>query len=241
MNTTSTINTSAVNINTIGNLTQPLQSSVFIPMVASKDKAVAAGNRWCKLIKKGENSKLAASLAVEVPQMQVSILADAITKPAISEYLLASLEQLQNGYIKSRAEAGALSIQYSELSLVKLEEFAGLENEASGIGQISSERITNWFNAELRDLWIVALSDRLGISESATDADVKRLEQIANQTRDNLAKLASKKPVHFDERVRNALNAALACANEDDSFAQRISAKLNIAVSDDDMLASLGM
>jgi len=132
-------------------------------------------------------------------------------------------------------------VQYSELTLQALEQVATSENEANGIGQLSEERIKGWFESSLRDMWIVALADKLGISEDASEADVKRLEQIANQTRDNLAKLASRKPVSFDERVRNALNKALSFADAEDTFAPRLVAKLNQAVGADDMLANLGM
>lgn len=227
--------------NNAGTLAQSLQSAVFIKMEDTKGKSVSSGHRWCKLIKKGENSKLAHSLAVEIPMLTGASLAAALNYPSISEYLLSSLEQLQAGYIKSRAEIGATGIQYSELSMDKLAEFAAQDNASNGIGQISEERIKHWFDAELRDLWIVALANKLGIAEDATQDDVNRLEQIANQTRDNLAKLSSKKPVTFDARVKNALNAALSCALDEDTFAPRLVAKLNVAVNDNDMLASLGM
>ena len=224
-----------------GNLTQPLQSAVFISMLDSKDKVTATGHRWCKLIKKGENSKLAASIAVEIPQSSYYFGEVLASSPAIVSYLQNAMESLESGLIKSRAEAGALSIQYSEISLSNLEAFAASDNIANGIGQISSERITAWFTSELRDVWIVALADKLGISDTATAEEIIKLEQIANQTRDNLAKLSSKKPVSFDIRVKNALNKALDLVSSDDTFAARLQAKLNLSVGGEDMLANLGM
>jgi len=234
MNTT-TVN----NINT--NLSQPLQSAVFIPMQdVGKTRKLSSGNRWCKLIKKGTNSKLPESLAVEVPAaldvtacMKHNVLAE-----AVAEYLAT----LQDAQIKSLAVSGVKTVEYSELTTEKLAQFVATSEDSGRIGQLSTERITGWFEAEARDLLIVALADRLGISESASDAEVKRLEQIANQTRDNLAKLSSKKPVHFDARVLAALNWALdvTIAGDTAGMNDRLRDKLNMKVEELDLGSALG-
>lgn len=225
--------------NTTGNLTTELHSSAFVLMESTKGKQPATGNRYCKLIKKGENSKLGHSVAVEIPAL--NNYPDCGKYDAISIYLVSAMESLQDAYIKGRAVAGAKVIQYSELSIANLEVFAAQMNEVSGIGQLSEERIKGWFEADMREMLIVALADRLGISDTASDADVKRLEQIANQTRDNLAKLSSKKPVYFDERVSKALNWALdSAASADDTMATRLRDKLNQKVEDMNLGDALG-
>lgn len=232
--------TTVTTVDGAGNLTQPLQSAVFIPMDSSRGKAVAAGNRWCKLIKKGENSKLGQSVAVEVPALRASQLDSYMAQGAIADAVLEYVQSLQDAYIKSRAVAGAASIQYSELTPELLGVFLATSEESGRIGQLSVERITNWFTAEARELLIVALADRLGIADTATPQEVTKLEQLANQTRDNLAKLASKKPVQFDERVKAALLWALEVTDSGDSITPRLVEKLTAKVSDSDMLASLG-
>lgn len=240
MNTTSQ-DTIAANILPTDNLTTPLQSAVFIPLDASKGRAVAAGNRYCKLIKKGINSKLGASVAVEVPSLRD--VASYMLQPLVAEAVQEYIQSLQDAQIKSRAVAGAREVQYSELTPAALELFLATSEDTGRIGQLSSERIVAWFEASARELLIVALADRLGISETASDADVKRLEQIANQTRDNLAKLSSKKPVHFDIRVLNALNWALAAVESDDDngMSGRLAEKLNLpVVSGENMADALG-
>jgi hypothetical protein len=222
-----------------GTLATPLQSAAFVPMDSIKGKSLSAGNRWCKLIKKGENSRLPESLAVEVPSFSHS-LASLEQYPALVDYLQASMDSLINSLVKARAEAGALSINYAELAIEKLAEFAAAENASNGIGHMSEERIKSWFENDARELLLVALADRLGVSETATAQDVTRLEQIANQTRDNLAKLSSKKPVQFDERVKNALNWALDVTDTGDTFTVRMRDKLNAKVDAIDLGAALG-
>jgi hypothetical protein len=232
------MNTTNINTNTATNLTEPLQSAVFIPMELSKSRKLSAGNRWCKLIKKGTNSKLPESIAVEVPAalnvseyMQQGVIAD-----AVAEYIAS----LQDAQIKALAIAGAKTIQYSQLTAESLAQFVATSEDSGRIGQLSTERIINWFEADARDILIVALAERLGISETASDAEVKRLEQIANQTRDNLAKLSSKKPVHFDTRVLSALNWALDVTATGDNITDRLKDKLNTPVTDIDLGAALG-
>lgn len=234
---TNNTNTAATNTN----LSVPLQSAIFIPMLeAGKSRKLSSGNRWCKLIKKGDNSKLPESLAVEVPAtlnvtacMQHNVLAE-----AVAEYLAT----LQDAQIKAMAIAGTREVKYSELTAEKLAQFVATSEDSGRIGQLSAERIASWFEAEARDNLIVALADRLGISESASDAEVKRLEQIANQTRDNLAKLSSKKPVHFDARVLAALNWALDVTVVGDTAGMnaRLRDKLNMPAVELDLGSALG-
>lgn len=231
------MNTTAVTQDA-GTLAPILQSAAFIKMEDSKGRKVNSGNRWCKLIKKGENSKLVQSLAVEIPA--VTALPSNLT-PAVAAYLVEAYEQLRNEAVKARAIAGDAVFQYSWLSSENLEVTAVSLNESSGIGQLSEERIKSWFDTDARELVVVALADKLGVSDTATDADVKRLEQIANQMRDNLAKLSSRKPVHFDDRVKNALNMALDAADTGDSITARLRDKLNSSVAGDDLLTNLGL
>lgn len=233
-------NTMNQDTNNIGTLAPVLQSAAVVPMDSIKGKAVSAGNRWCKLIKKGENSKLRESVAVEIPAV-MAIPADALQVPAIHDYLLEAYEQLRNETVKARVIAGDSIIAYSALSLDSLAATATALNEVSGIGQLSEERIKSWFDADARELVLIALADKLGVSDTATPEDMKRLEQSANQMRDNLAKLSSRKPVHFDDRVKKALNFALDAADTGDSITSRLRDKLNIAVSGDDMLLNLGL
>lgn len=233
--TTNTTNTQPADA---GNLTTELRSAVFIPMEASKKHKLAAGNRWCKLIKKGENSKLGQSVAIEVPALTAAQAAAMMQNAGIKAAVHAYLEELENIYIKSRAIAGAASIQYSEITPDNIA--AAIAESGEALGQLSGERITNWFESDARELLIVALADRLGLSDTATEQDIKRLEQIANQTRDNLVKLASRKPVIFDDRVKQALNWALDVTDSGDSLSARLRDKLNVSVGQEDMLAALG-
>ena len=224
------------------NLSMPLQSALFMPMEYSKKHSLSAGNRWCKLIKKGENSKLPESVAVEVPAaLNVSsYMAQSVVAEAVAEYIAS----LQDAQIKALAVAGAKQVNYSELTPEKLAAFLATSEDSGRIGQLSSDRIVAWFNTEARDILIVALADRLGISDTASDSEVKRLEQIANQTRDNLAKLSSKKPVHFDTRVLAALNWALdvtVAVGDTSGMSDRLRDKLNAPVVDSiDLGSALG-
>ncbi len=235
----STTNTTGV----IGNLNQPLQSALFVPMESVKDKSATQGHRFARLIKRGENSKLASSVAIEVPILRMDytfIQGNAV----LAAYVQDALQSAQDNYLKGRSIAGVAQVQYDELTLEKLAEFIAQDAATGGgIGQLSEERIGNWFdNDGARDLLIVALADKLGVSETATPEEVKKLEQIANSTRDQLKKLASKKPVVFEERVKVALNKALDIVDTGDMMSSRLRDKLNLPnVAAIDICEALGM
>jgi hypothetical protein len=228
-----------------GTLAPLLQSAVARPLESIKGKVASAGYRFCRLIAKGENSTLAQSYAVEVPAITTAQMLQAASYPA-----LAAVMKLQDGICKRELgttagsnaagsnAAGSNVITYSTLSLDELARFA---EEDTNIGQLSEERIASWFESDVREMLIVALAERLGITETATDSEIKRCEQIANQTRDNLKKLSSKKPVMFDERVKAALNWALdSAAASDDTMAARLKSKLNATVDAINLADSLG-
>jgi hypothetical protein len=227
-----------------------LQSAVAKPLESIKGKSASAGYRFSRLIAKGENSTLAQSYAVEVPAITAAQMLQAASYPALAAVMIAALEKLQDGICKRELgnaagsnaagsnAAGSNVITYSTLSLDELARFA---EEDTNIGQLSEERIASWFESDVREMLIVALAERLGITETATDSEVKRCEQIANQTRDNLRKLASRKPVMFDERVKNALNWALdSAAASDDTMAARLKSKLNTTMDAINLADSLG-
>jgi hypothetical protein len=219
-----------------------LQSAVAKPLESIKGKSASAGYRFSRLISKGGNS---TSYAVEVPAITAAQMLQAASYPALAAVMIAALEKLQDGICKRELgnaaggnAAGSNVITYSTLSLAELARFA---EEDTNIGQLSEERIASWFESDVREMLIVALAERLGITETATDSEVKRCEQIANQTRDNLRKLASRKPVMFDERVKNALNWALdSAAASDDTMAARLKSKLNTTMDAINLADSLG-
>lgn len=214
-----------VNAVSTDNLSTALNSAQFVPMDSVKAIKPSTGHYFAKLIKKGENSKLPESLAIEVPFPHS--LAAYMAQAGLVDYLTEAMQALQDNYLKARAASGVVQVQYEELTPANLAQFYADSAANGGIGQLSEERIIGWFEASARDMLIVALADRLGISETATDADVKRMEQIANQTRDNLKKLSSKKPVHFDERITKALNWALDVTESGDNMTARLRNRLN--------------
>lgn len=106
--------------------------------------------------------------------------------------------------------------------------YLNADEDSDKVGQHSEERqIEIWFETDARKLLLIALADRLNISETATAPDIARLEQIATQTRENFMKLGSPEPIHFDERVKKALNWALDSTESGNSMTEKLRNKLN--------------
>ena len=238
MDTSTTYNTA----NTLpqDTLAPVLQSAHLIAIDAVTKSSINTGNRWCKLIKKGENSKLQASVAVEIPhraQMQFTGV------PAVDAYLMEAYYQLENEAVKAQVIAGKRVIEYSCLNTANLAEIATALQSTSGIGQLSEEAIKTWYNASALDYVLVAIADRLGVSEQATQAELTKCNQVSNQILGNMVKLASRKPVTFDDKVKKALNMALdavLAVDSANSMATRLHSKLNATVTEQDMLDALG-
>lgn len=234
-----TINT-AVTAGAAQEISQVLQCATFFAMDKADNSKLHAGNRYCKLIKKGENSKLPQSLAIEVPMLTDAAMNDWLANATIRASVLAHIEGLRDSWLKEQASNGNMTVQYADITVDAVAAHVLASARSGGLGQLSEASIAQYFEDNMREMLIVAFADRLGMSDTVSDAEVRKLEQLCNSTRDNLKKLASKKPVAFDERVRRALEWALDTTNTGDTMHTRLVAKLNNQVSEDDMLAVLG-
>ena len=239
---TATQNSQNVTPSSAQEVSKVLHDATFFPIADCSNENLRAGNRYCRLIKRGDNSKLSASVAVELPALSAAQFGEYIANPVIHELVTGYIEKLQDEYIKGRAIAGAAGISYSEVNVANVAEYLASQGDGSGgFGQLSEERIAAWFEQEARELLIVAFADRLGMSQDVSDAEVKKLEQLANQTRDNLKKLASRKPVVFDTRVHKALEWALDVTDAGEVMTAKLRGKLNMpATAQEDLLANLG-
>lgn len=213
----------------------------FFPMAKAEADKLHAGNRYCKLIKKGENSLLPESLAIEVPELTDAELAEYLANPTVRLSVLGYVESLRDSWLKAQASVGVKTVQYSSINVANVASHLNASVKAAGLGQLSEASISSYFEDNMRDMLIVAFADRLGLGDNATDAQVKKLEQLCNQTRDNLKKLASRKQVVFDEKIRKALEWALSSTDAGDSMHVRLQQKLAVnTVTEEDVLSSLG-
>lgn len=137
-------------------------------------------------------------------------------------HILAMLEDAQNGILAARYEAGATSISDEELTIAAC--IAQLDAEAAG-DRLSKEAVVAWFNESLQDVLTVALADKLGVSDTPSEAEAVKLSQMITIYRDSFAGLAGGKTKYSPEKATKLLKV-LEFADDSDRLADKFSARL---------------
>jgi hypothetical protein len=183
------------------------------------------GARVAKIIQKGSNpdgtkriSFAMEAVEITLPEVLEWIAADS----AIADAVVTYVQDLQDKCIRTRIEAGKGQVHTSDYDMNAVRTFLATSPTE---GRLSEDKIRAWFAVEVADTLMVAFADKLGISDTPTESETKKLEQIVAQYRDNMAKLAGRKTV-LPGVVRTNLEKALALVDTDSSIKERLQDKL---------------
>lgn len=187
----------------------------------SKTSKAFENQRLAKVIYKTSRTtgiKEKESVCVSVPKLEIDDSDLIQFKPYISAYL----ESVQDAIIRLKYEEGKTSIHSNDIGIHAMLDY--LEEDSKG-GRLTKEFITEWFNASLADTLTVAIADKLGISDTPSEVETKKIEQMINVYRDKFASLAGGK-TSFAADIATKLQKALEFADSDDMLAQRFNARL---------------
>src|SRR5512139_3522165 len=151
---------------------------------------------------------------------------------ALKGEFIAVVHKVQDGIVRGKVEAGAVSINGEDISMSAVVAYL-LEDS----GRLTGDIIRGWFFDTLREPLILAFASKLGIAEDAAptaDQEVK-LEKIIKGYEDSFAKLASGAAT-FSELQKTSMIKALQFAEEDDSIAAKFTARLSASKNEDDLL-----
>jgi hypothetical protein len=178
------------------------------------------GDRLCRIIKKGEKSKLTESMGVIVPAVHVSILNALVNNEVGKEFLCNAVAGVQDGLIRKLAEAGKLAFFDSAIDIDAMLEAMQAENETV---RFSKESISKWFSSILQPVLIDAIKAKYdGIAES-------KLSQMLASYLASFQILASRQP-SMDSKVKASLIRALEFLPEDtdDAVTNEIASRLAV-------------
>lgn len=187
----------------------------------SKSSKAYENQRLAKVIYKTSRTtgvKEKNSVCVSVPKLELTDEEALMFKP----YLIQYLEGVQDSIIRAKYEEGKTSIHSSDISSHAMLDW--LEEDSKG-GRLTKEYITGWFNNSLADSLTVAIADKLGVSDTPSEMETKKIEQMVNVYRDKFASLAGGK-TSFAVDIATKLQKALEFAEADDVLAARFNARL---------------
>lgn len=188
-------------------------------------------SHWFKLTEsmkaKGLN-KVSEPKSVSLPHLKLSEMDLELLKP----HFVGFCESVQDKIVKSLIEAGKTEVSDLEISIYAIKEFLEKESVSS---RLSSESIKSWFSTDLEEILTVSLADKLGISNTPTENETLKLNQLINVAKEKLATLSSPK-VTFSEVHQNKLTEILNLAPESFMQEKLLSRISNMKIKEQDLL-----
>lgn len=143
---------------------------------------------------------------------------------SLMPYIVNMVESVQDKIGKDLHSLGETSVSPSALSMEAVIE--RLQTDAIG-GRLNKETIDSWFTSTLADTMTVLFADKLGISDTPTEADAERIDRFVKVYRSKLTGLASNLTVYPVEEVEKLLSALDKCEiDSTDTVGNRVKERL---------------
>lgn len=192
----------------------------------SKTSAAASGQRLAKVLYKTqrggkivENAR--KSICVSIPTFDGVTISDSQLQ-AFMPHIMQMLENAQDGIVKDRYEAGAISVSDAELSVDSC--LAFLDSESRG-DRLTKEMIASWFDGSIAEILTVALGEKMQLTDNASEIQLKRLEQSVNVYRDKFCSLAGGR-TSFSVEIASKLHKVLELGDIADAMLVRFKNRL---------------
>lgn len=187
----------------------------------TKTSKALDGQRLSKVWYKGKKAEEKKPVCVSIPRV-LSIMVGAEELEQLKPQVLDMILGAQDKIVRERYEQGATSISDSDISIAAC--IAWLQEESAG-GRLTKEYIIQWFSESLSDKLLVAVADKLGIGDTPSELEAKKLEQAVNVFKDSFAQLAGGATRFQPEKARKMLKV-LELIEEENTLADKFQTRL---------------
>lgn len=168
------------------------------------------------------------SKCVSLPVITGEVITSNIV--ALVPHVVTFLHGVQDKMIREMLESGnSISTVRSEsIDIAAICEWLEGNDES---GRLTKETVTVWFKENVEEMLTVALADKLGVSETPTQAESDRIIATVEVFRNKVAALAGGK-TSYEPKVCKSLISALELAPAGDALASRFTSRLNKMIAD---------
>lgn len=164
-------------------------------------------------------NKARESAAVSIPRAVLGV-EDYVV---LGDYINGWFHSVQDEIIREACVAGKSEITSEEIDIAHVKAY--LTQQAAG-ERLTGDVIKEWFVAELQDSMLVAFAEKLEINaETATEEQVKKLEQMCAVYRDKFASMAGGRTM-YDSATQKKLLRALELTDCTEGIGAKLQAKL---------------
>lgn len=168
------------------------------------------------------------SKAVSLPVIEDTAISSNLA--ALLPHVRVMLNKVQDAIIREALDAGnnVLHITTEQVSIAACVEFLENSNES---GRLTKETVATWFTDTIADVLMVTLADKLGVSDTPSDAESKQIEAIVAGFKDKVSALAGGK-TSYEPKLCESIKKCLALAPSDDILSARFTARLDKMIAD---------
>lgn len=175
------------------------------------------------------------SKAVSLPVIEDAVVSENLT--VLMPHIKAVLYKAQDAIIREKLDND------SKLSFITPEDIgmpAILEylDNSSESGRLTKESVAKWFDETIADNLMLALADKMGISEHPTQEQSKQIETIVAQFKDKVSALAGGKTM-YEAKMCESLKKCLSLASSDDVIASRFTVRLDKMIAEQNQAVNL--
>lgn len=168
----------------------------------------------------GLTEKSKPSMCASIPVVSADVLSDSVMQ-AFKPYVLQMVLDTQDKIVRQFAENECSTVGDDDISVDAV--LAYLDDESKG-ARLTKEIIVEWFDGSLADSLALAFADKMGLSDTPTEDETKKLNQQIQVYREKLASLAGGKTV-FAPDVAKKMIRALEFGAADDAMIVRFTAR----------------
>lgn len=167
------------------------------------------------------------SKAVSLPVIEETEVTSNLA--ALMPHIKGMLYKAQDAIIREKLDSGNVtSIAITDVNLPAICEYLDNSNES---GRLTKESVAAWFDGNVADTLMLALAEKMGVSDTPTDADSKRIEAIVSGFKDKISALAGGK-TSYEPKMCESLKKCIALAPADDVLGARFTARLDKMIAD---------
>jgi hypothetical protein len=210
----------------------------FVPYISGETKPLAE-QVGLRVIFKGRNGKEAEhkSQFVSVPPITDAEITANIG--ALMPMIRNAVQGLREDCARAAFLAGSSEVSTDQVSLIAA---IALSEEVSKGSRLTGDDVKAWFAENLEDSLTLEFAKRLGLSDSPSEAQLKKLNQSLNLFREGFASLASGKTKFEPKKAEVFKNLLQSCNAHSTAIGERFNARLDKMISgeSEDLMEALG-
>ena len=201
---------------------------------SGKTKALA-GQRLAVFTYKTSQDKESLWYGIKRPSKAVSLPAvhpEEVTRalPLLMPHIIAMCHGVQDKIMREKLDASSDLLHIAGVD-INMDSILAYLDDSNESGRLTKETVATWFDGAIADNLMLALAERMGVSDTPTDAQSAQIERLVGEFKNKVAGLAGGK-TSYEPKLCESIKKVVALAPAGDPLATRFTARLDKMIAD---------